>query len=58
MSSSYAVPPVGLQELRGAGLSCQPYHADMEPARRQAVHMQWSQGKVQVRLLLDVRMGA
>ena len=37
-----------LQELRDAGLSCQAYHADMEPARRQEVHTQWSQGSVQV----------
>lgn len=36
------------QELRGAGVSCQGYHADMEPARRERVHLQWSQGRVQV----------
>jgi hypothetical protein len=37
-----------LQELRGAGLSCQAYHADMEASWREGVHLQWSQGKVQV----------
>ncbi|KAL4856450.1 Mediator of RNA polymerase II transcription subunit 34 [Chlorella vulgaris] len=36
------------QELRDAGVSCQAYHADMEGGWREAVHQQWSQGKVQV----------
>lgn len=36
------------QELRGAGLRCGAYHADMEPAQRERVHSQWSAGRLQV----------
>lgn len=48
---SFTTPPMhspALQELRGAGLRCGAYHADMEPAQRERVHSQWSAGKLQV----------
>jgi len=48
-----------LQELRGAGLRCGAYHADMEPAQRERVHSQWSAGRLQViTATIAVGMGA
>lgn len=32
------------EQLRTAGLSAAHYHADMEAASRQAVHLQWCRG--------------
>lgn len=40
--------PLVLQGLRQRGLRAAHYHADMEPAGRQAVHQQWAQGSVQI----------
>lgn len=37
-----------LQGLRQRGLRAAHYHADMDPADRQAVHQQWAGGSVQV----------
>lgn len=31
-------------ELAQHGLACGCYHADMDPVRRESVHMQWSSG--------------
>lgn len=39
-----------MQELRGEGISCAAYHADLDPAVRESVHRRWSQGQLQVRL--------
>jgi hypothetical protein len=36
-------------QLVAAGLTAAHYHADMEPAARQAAHSSWSSGAVQVR---------
>ncbi|PSC67654.1 mediator of RNA polymerase II transcription subunit 34 isoform X1 [Micractinium conductrix] len=36
------------EELRGAGLSCAAYHADLDPGHRESVHQQWSAGDLQV----------
>ncbi|KAK9814024.1 hypothetical protein WJX73_009544 [Symbiochloris irregularis] len=36
------------QHLDGAGVSAAHYHADMDPVRRQQVHLAWSKGQVQV----------
>ena len=31
-------------ELAQHGIACGCYHADMDPVRRESVHMQWSSG--------------
>jgi hypothetical protein len=36
--------------LRSNGLQSSHYHADMDPADRQRAHMDWAQGRLQVRL--------
>jgi superfamily II DNA helicase RecQ len=36
------------RELQAAGLTAAHYHADMEPAEREAAHSAWSSGAVQV----------
>ncbi|KAL4440297.1 hypothetical protein ABPG75_003298 [Micractinium tetrahymenae] len=36
------------EELRGLGISCAAYHADLDAAVRESVHRRWSQGRLQV----------
>lgn len=42
-------PCRSLQELRGLGISCAAYHADLDAAVRESVHRRWSQGQLQAR---------
>ncbi|KAL3130511.1 hypothetical protein ABBQ38_15564 [Trebouxia sp. C0009 RCD-2024] len=35
-------------ELAQHGIACGCYHADMDPVRRESVHMQWSSGQLQL----------
>jgi hypothetical protein len=43
-------------QLLAVGLAAAHYHADMEPAARQAAHSSWSTGDVQVRCLTKADM--
>lgn len=44
-------------ELAQHGLACGCYHADMDPVRRESVHMQWSSGATLLFCTIQPRVG-